>query len=204
MYRAVYFHKTTRAAEVMLKLLFQRYKALIASNEKVVPEAPKAFAAAFRSNTKMPLTEYLQLDDHSVTEFMKVCRNVDDTKLKELAVGILDRRLYKAVDATDAGSSRDDLVESVRSLIESKGYSTVESWVKDTPSDTPYKPYDPDGGKPNDQIYIEDSLGSQVEFSTISNPVTELKKRYSMLRYYFPPELQTEIRQIAKNTLKRD
>jgi len=28
MYRAVYFHKTTRAAEVMLRLMFDRYKHL--------------------------------------------------------------------------------------------------------------------------------------------------------------------------------
>jgi len=204
MYRAVYFHKTTRAAEVMLKLLFQRYKALITSNKNVVPDAPKAFAAAFSSSIKMPLSEYLQLDDHSVSEFMKACRDVGDAKLKELAVGILDRRLYKAVDATDAGSSRDDFVEEVRKLIERKCLIYNESWVKDTASDTPYKPYDPDSGKPNDQIYIEDSLGNQVEFSTISNPVTELKKKYSLLRYYFPEELQIEIREIASRTLKGD
>jgi HD superfamily phosphohydrolase len=204
MYRSVYFHKTTRAAEVMLKLLFQRYKLLIAANEQVVPEAPKAFAAAFRSNAKMPLSEYLQLDDHSVSEFMKACRSVDDPKLKELAVGILDRRLYKAVDATVAGSSRDDFVKQANELIRNKGLFTEDSLVKDTASDTPYKPYDPDGDKPNDQIYIEDSLGKQVEFSTISKPVSELKEKYSLLRYYFPEQLGDEMKEIASKTLKKD
>lgn len=204
MYRAVYFHKTTRAAEVMLKLLFQRYKSLIVSNENVVPEAPKAFSAAFRANAKMPLAEYLQLDDHSVSEFMKACRGVTDAKLKELAVGILDRRLYKAVDATVAGSSRDDFVEQARQLIQSKGFSPDESLVKDAASDTPYKPYDPDGDKPNDQIYIEDSLGKQVEFSTISKPVSELKEKYSLLRYYFPEQFHDEMKTIASKTLKKD
>ncbi len=204
MYRAVYFHKTTRAAEVMLKLLFQRYKALVEHNEHVVPEAPKAFSAAFRSNSKMQLAEYLQLDDHSVSEFMKACRSVDDPKLKELAIGILDRRLYKAVDATVAGSSRDDFVEQVKGLIRNKGMLPEESLVKDAASDTPYKPYDPDGDKPNDQIYIEDSLGKQVEFSTISKPVSELKEKYSLLRYYFPELLSNEIKEIASKTLKKD
>jgi uncharacterized protein len=204
MYRAVYFHKTTRAAEVMLKLLFQRYKTLVEYNENAVVEAPRAFAAAFRSNSRMPLADYLQLDDHSVSEFMKACRTVGDPKLKELATGILDRRLYKAIDATVAGISRDDFVEQAKELISSKGLAPEESLKKDAASDTPYKPYDPDGDKPNDQIYIEDSLGKQVEFSTISKPVADLREKYSLLRYYFPDHLYDEMKEIASRTLKKD
>lgn len=216
MYRAVYFHKTTRAAEVMLKLLFQRFKKLINecspgesgkendSIEKIAPGAPKSLIRAFQAGGKMPLQEYLQLDDHSVSEFMKSCRNADDAKLKELAVGILDRKLYKAVDATVAGSSRDDFVEQAKQAIQKQGLIPEECLVKDAASDTPYKPYDPDGDKPNDQIYIEDSLGKQVEFSTISKPVGELKEKYSLLRYYFPDHLRDKIKAIASTTLKKD
>ena len=74
------------------------------------------------------------------SDFMYDCRSVDGTKLKELAIGILDRRLYKAVDATVAGSSRDDFVEQVKGVIRNKGMLPVESLVKDATSNTPYKP----------------------------------------------------------------
>jgi hypothetical protein len=198
MYRAVYFHKTTRAAEVMLKLLFQRYKALIASNENVVPDAPKAFAAAFRSNTKMPLSEYLQLDDHSVSEFMKACRSVDDAKLKELAVGILDRRLYKAVDATHVDA--DDVREFENQAINLAGNDNI---IPDTASDTPYKPYDPSGDKPNEQIYIENVEGKQSELSQLSLPIYQLRSKYSLIRFYFPGEFKDQLKTLLTNIIKK-
>jgi HD superfamily phosphohydrolase len=204
MYRSVYFHKTTRAAEVMLKLLFQRYKKLVQKKKSVVPDAPKALVTAFRSGGKMPLADYLQLDDYSVSEFMNVCRNVNDQKLKELAVGVLDRKLYKAVNATEtSGESVGKFVQKVSDLLVKKGLTSEETFVSDTASDTAYKPYDPDGTKPNDQLYIEDTLGNQVEFSTISEPVSALRQRYSLLRYYFPEQLRDEIQAIATQTLKR-
>lgn len=205
MYRAVYYHKTTRAAEVMLKLLFQRYKTLVAGKKTVVPDAPKSIVSAFRSKQKMPLDEYLQLDDHSVSEFMKACRNVDDAKLKELAVGILDRRLYKAIDATNADADDvQDFDKRAGEMLSENKLTKEDNLVADSASDTPYKPYDPDGDKPNDQIYIEGSDGKQVEFSSLSKPVYQLREKYRLVRFYFPAHLRDKIQSIATTTLKRD
>ena len=109
MYRTVYFHKTTRAAEMMLRLLFQRYKELlgtVGSNDSgiiCVPEAPPSIVAAFSGKPgKTSLEEYLALDDYAVSEFLKACVRANDPILQMLGSGLVGRKLFKAVEASEA------------------------------------------------------------------------------------------------------
>ena len=73
MHRAVYFHKTTGAGEVMLRLLFKRLKELLdatprkAARLKVVPGISDSLLCAFSGT--ISLDDYLMLDDHTITEF---------------------------------------------------------------------------------------------------------------------------------------
>jgi len=109
MYRTVYFHKTTRAAEVMLRLLFRRAKTLLEqagspeAARKLIPEAPPSVLAAFAGS--LSLGQYLALDDHSMTEFLKACASSSDPEkyLQALGNGLLHRKLFKAVDVTGVG-----------------------------------------------------------------------------------------------------
>jgi uncharacterized protein len=205
MYKTVYFHKTTRAAEVMLRLLFKRFKDLLTqrkSKTKVVPNAPPAVLAAFSG--PMSLDQYLLLDDHAITEFLKCCKSSTDPILSQLAIGILDRRLYKAVDASDAapgnvGQFTSKVTEALRKEKPDPGYCFIE----DTPGDTAYKPYDPDSGKLVTQIYVETTLGQIKELSTESRIVQQLREPYALLRYYFPESLRSKIDPIARATLNK-
>src|SRR5262245_27449231 len=92
MYRTVYFHKASRAAEVMLKLFLRRYKETTGAHG----EGNDAFGAiGDLFSGQMSLTRYLELDDHSITQMLKgACRSGDAT-LAGLADGLLNRRLYK-------------------------------------------------------------------------------------------------------------
>lgn len=205
MYRAVYFHKTTRAAEVMLKLLFQRFKMLLSENKNIVPNAPQTLIDAFTSQGAMPLSDYLQLDDYTVSEFFKACQAATDQQLSELATGILDRKLYKAVDASLAsGHSTANFVTAVNDHLTSKNSIPKDCLIVDAAADTPYKPYDPDSDKPNNQIYIEDSFGNQQEFGVLSPQVQALKTKYALVRYYFPSEHRKDIEQLAKQHLEKE
>jgi HD superfamily phosphohydrolase len=205
MYRTVYFHKTTRAAEVMLRLLFKRFKDLLRTAKTkaaVVPNAPPPVVEAFSGS--MGLDRYLALDDHAVSEFLKRCKASDDPILQSLGAGILDRNLFKAVEASDAGAAdvgkfTSEAVNAVRKARLDPEYAFVE----DTPGDTPYKPYDPDEAKPATQIYVQTTLGAIKELSTLSDTVSELRKRYSLLRYYFPESLRVKIDPIARTKLNR-
>jgi HD superfamily phosphohydrolase len=206
MYRTVYFHKTTRAAEVMLRLLFQRYRSLIAGKSLreaslVVPGTPDEVVKAF-SSEKAELRDYLGLDDHSISQFCKACGRCEDAALKRLGGGILHRRYMKAIDAT--GCQADtiaDFTMKATDLLRTRGYDP--EFPRDLPGDTPYKMYNPDSEEPNTQIYIENGEGKQTEISRLSEPIAELQKKYTLSRFYFPAEVRDDIQKIADGTLRR-
>jgi uncharacterized protein len=209
MYRTVYFHKTTRAAEVMLRLVLKRYRELLgkARSEKtkhaVVPGAPPAVVAAFAGD--MSLGGYLELDDHAVSVFLKRCAHASDAVLQSLGTGLADRKLFKAVEASDASASDVGRFTAAASeAIRKTGLDPDYSFVEDTPGDTPYKPYDPDDAKPATQIYAQTTLGEIVEISKQSPAVQVLKSRYSLLRYYFPASIRGKIEKIAKTTIIKE
>src|SRR5262245_40129635 len=140
MYRTVYFHKTSRAAEVMLKLLFRRFKEVI-GNGAAVRDASPALIEAFTSQPS--LTQYLDFDDHTITEFFKVCARSGDEVLSRLADGLLQRRLYKALDVTGlraAGEFSRILAfdARVRERLEQRGLDPKYCFADDSPTDTPY------------------------------------------------------------------
>jgi HD superfamily phosphohydrolase len=208
MYRMVYFHKTTRAAEVMLRLLFERFKAEMqiaesdSARHKVAPGAPDAVLRAFSEG--MSLETFLELDDYSIVEFWRGCQRSDDRWLAELGGRLLHRRLYKAIDVTEFTSpSVADFVGKVKEAIRERGIDPDIGLAYDTPTDTPYKPYDPDEEKPATQIYAESVAGPPRELGWHSDLVEGLKKEYMLCRYYFPERIRGEVQAIAKSTLVR-
>ena len=206
MYRTVYFHKTTRAAEVMFKLALKRYKELLAqassaeAKREVVSNAPHAVVSAFSG--AIPLPQYLSLDDHSVTEFLKACAFCPDTILNSLATDLLHRRLFKATDVSNVTADKvANFTEKAKEVIAAKGFDVNYFFATDTPGDTPYKGYDPDAEEPVTQIYIE-APGGMKELSILSYTVGALKKGYRLLRYYYPPQFRAEIDQISQENLR--
>ena len=206
MYKIVYYHKTTRSAEMLLRLAFKRYKSLLEgvtfdAAKNIAPDAPLVIVKAFRG--KMSMGEYLSLDDHVVSGFLVAASGSEDNILRDLAGRILNRRLYKA---RDVGSATPDSVANFREraleFCRSKGLDRDYCFACDTPGDTPYKYYDPDRDQENSQIYVENWEGKQVEISTLSDPVASLKKKYLFTRYYYPDCIRDDINSIAKETLR--
>ncbi len=207
MYRSVYFHKTTRSAEVMLRLTFKRFKQLLEQEgsapdvQTILPDAPPSVVAAFGG--RLTLQQYLALDDHALTEFFKICANAKDGLLRDLGSGLLNRKLYKAIDVTDisprsVADYRVAAVDKLRGL----GLDPEYTHVDDSPSDTPYKPYDPDAEKLATQIYIETLAGGLQEIGRVSESIEVLKKKYSLLRYYFPERVREELSSITAKYVK--
>lgn len=213
MYQAVYFHKTTRAAEVMFKLLFRRFKTLLATCDDharsgIVPECPTELLRVCEGNAT--LKDFLSLDDYGVSAFLKAATRCNDSTLCYLASGLLNRRLYKCVDATDASRDAPDrpgkfLVAMDRVLGQLGSALPVEretAFESDTPSDTPYRIYDPDDENPTTQIHIQLEMSEIQELSKRSEIVSALKRRISLLRYYFPAEIRNEVQIVANEHLK--
>jgi hypothetical protein len=209
MYRSVYFHKTVRAAEVMVRLLLRRFKELSdragrdANKRQIVADAPAHVADAFVS--KLRLGSYLGLDDVSLTEFFKACAGARDKLLSSLGRGLVERKLYKAIDVTESDRARiADFADRARDVAKKAKLDPEFAFVDETAADTPYKPYDPDVSRPASQIYVETADGQNVEISTRSDALVQLRKEYSLVRYYFPESIRDRIDKIAKETLKKE
>ncbi len=198
MYRTVYFHKASRGAEVMLKLLFRRLAELIDAHTSL-PGISSGLADAFSG--QISLTTYLDFDDHTITEMLKSCTRLGDEVLNRLADGLLNRHLYKALDMTGMPLSaivRFD--ERARETLEKQGRDPRYCFVEDSASDTPYEPYRPDAERPAMQIYVEDGEGRVVEISTISEALAQLMKTYTMMRYYVPGAFRDELARLMADT----
>jgi HD superfamily phosphohydrolase len=209
MYRTVYFHKTTRAAEVMLRLVLKRFKELLQqarsakAKEAVVPGSPPGVVTAFSSS--LTLGDYLALDDHAISEFLKRCAYAKDPILQSLGTGLAERKLFKAVEASDAQAGDvGKFTTAASQAIGQAGLDQEYSFVEDSPGDTPYKPYDPDDTKPATQIYAQTTLGEIIEISKQSPAVQVLRSKYSLLRYYFPQSIRATIEKIAKTTIIKE
>ncbi len=209
MYRVVYFHKAARAAEVMLRLLFGRLKELLAESTSdseragLVPGAPERLLGAFMS--EMSLGDFLRLDDSTVAEFFKVCDNSGDETIRELGVGLANRKLFKGMDVTDVPQDVvADIYVRARDAVRDQGLDERYALVSDTATDTPYLPYNPDEENPATQIYVENSRGVPCEISTLSPAVETLKRKYGLIRYYYPEKVRHVIEGIASTKLERD
>lgn len=205
MYTTVYFHRTTRAAEVMLNTLLRRYKQRLADctndgeRRELVPDAPTTVMNAFSDN-KLPLPQYLALDDSALTVFIAACPDSCDPIIAALGWGLMNRQLWKCIDVTHAKLPNvGAFVTEVTQAIEDLGLNDEYAWAYDTPADTPYKPYNPAvAAKP---ILVEDSNGSAAEITSLSGPLRSLAEEYSLVRYYFPSELRDKILSIAVDKL---
>jgi uncharacterized protein len=205
MYQVVYFHKTTRAAEVMLRLLFKRYRDLLEASEDSppFPDAPPALRRVFLAKGSAALQDYLELDDHTVTEFLKAAVRSGDPLLESLASGLLDRVLYKATDVSGIDYHDEQRFrKAAEAKVLDSGMDVEYAFVSDRPADTPYKPYDPASGKPPSLIYVEGSDGRPHEISHLSRLVAELMDRVTLVRYYYPESLRGAIRPLAEDILR--
>ncbi|MEA1938891.1 MAG: hypothetical protein U9N14_07360, partial [Pseudomonadota bacterium] len=209
MYRAVYLHKTTRAAEAMLHALLARFRDLVRKYEtlegvrRIIPDCPKVMFDSF--SKPMNLAEYLNLDDALLIAFFHNCADADDRVLADMGRGLLNRRLFKVIDASDhfdpgLAESR-GFSDKACTILEKAGFDPRFYFFMDAPVDVPYKHYKPAADK-HHQILIQDKAGAIRELSELSPAVRALAREYKLKRYFFPREVETDIRALWAKCIK--
>jgi len=209
MYRSVYFHKTVRSAEVLLRLALKRYKELVGKEDsirekqRIVPDLPESVFAAF--TTKPTLDYYISLDDSSLTEFFKACTSAEDKLLRSLGTGLVVRKLYKSVDVSDSDIAQvEKFGNQARAIIKKARLDAEFTFIAETAADTPYKPYKPDSENPASQIYVENAEGKPIEISETAKGLQALREKMKFTRYYFPESVRDMIENVANATLRED
>jgi len=144
---------------------------------------------------KLPLKEHLELDDADVIYYIKQWQRSGDDILADLCKRFLNRRLFKAFDLDMPENERQQFVEEVRALVESRGFDPEYYFVEDTAGDVPHYFYTSDSSKPKNLIYVEDGFSRPRirEISEVSSAVRGLQAEYRIHRICFPAELKDEI-----------
>jgi uncharacterized protein len=194
MFRQVYFHRTLRSAEAVLKLLLQRALDLYANGAALWYRPDSAFERVLQGK-KLALSEHLSIDDHDVMFYIKQWQHSDDPILADLATRFINRKLFKAFDLDMPPDEIDEFVEAARRRVENAGFDTKYYFVNDSGGDAPYYFYTRNSDNPKDLIFVEDGFARPAirEISEVSAAVRGLQKGYRIHRICFPSELTDEI-----------
>jgi uncharacterized protein len=195
MFRQVYFHRTLRSAEVILKSTMQRALELMDNGEEVWFANGTAFEKILR-RTRPTLSDYLEMDDSDVLFHIKQWQRSTDPILSDLSKRFIDRRLFKAIDLDMPEDERANFLNTARQKIVRAGFPPEYYFIEDHTSDVPYYSYyTAEGAEPKARIYVQDGYSRPHirEITEVSEAVRGLQRGYSINRVCFPAELKEEI-----------
>jgi len=195
MFRQVYFHRTLRSAEVVLRSALRRALELFKGGEDVW-YAPGAAFEKVLSRKPLTVSEHLEIDDSDVIYHLKQWQRVSDPILSDLSRRFVDRRLFKAIDLDMRPDERAGFLAAAREVIARAGLAPEYYFIEDHAGDVPYyNYYTVEGAEPRSRIYVEDGYAHpQIrEISEVSEAVRGLQRGYQLHRVCFPPEVKEEV-----------
>jgi len=194
MYRQVYFHRTLRSAEAVLRVLLRRAMHLFKAGGDVWrPEgSPMEKVLA---GEKLTLKEHLEVDDTDILFSIKRWQHSSDAILSDLAKRFLNRRLFKAFDLDMPESDRAAFIADSRKMVADAGFDPDYYFVEDEAGNIPYSFYSKESADPKNLIFVEEGFSRPVirEISSVSSAVRGLQEGYRVHRICFPAELKDDI-----------
>ena len=202
MFRQVYFHRTLRSAEAVLRSALRRALELTADGTYVWHASGTSFEKVLRRES-LTIAEHFQIDDSDVIFHLKQWQDSDDSILGDLSRRFVDRRLFKAIDLDMPENERATFIEAARDVVTQSGWAPDYYFIEDRASDVPYYGYyTGEGAEPRARIYVEDGYAHpQIrEISEVSEAVRGLRRGYELLRVCFPAEVKDEIYKLYHGT----
>ena len=195
MFRQVYFHRTLRSAEAVLRSIIRRALHLVSTNTDVWYAPDTAFENVLRKRA-LSVTEHLEIDDSDVMFHVKQWQRSSDQILGDLSRRFVERRLFKAIDLDMPESEREDFLAVARECVAQAGFDPDYYFIEDRASDVPYyNYYTIEGAEPKSHIYVEDGYAHPEirEISEVSDVVRGLQRRYELHRVCFPAEVKADV-----------
>jgi HD superfamily phosphohydrolase len=206
MFRQVYFHRTLRSAEAVLRAILRRALRLLETGEPVWYAPDTAFEKVLRRKP-LTITEYLEVDDSDVLFHVKQWQRSADPVLADLSKRFTGRRLFKAIDLDMPLAERPEFLSAARECIVKAGYDPDYYFIEDRASDVPYyNYYTAEGAEPKSRIYVEDGYARPRvrEISEVSDVVRGLQRGYELHRVCFPSEVKTEVYKLYHDLSPKD
>ena len=198
MFRQVYFHRTLRSAEAVLRATLRRALTLLENGGEVWHAPSTAFEKVLRRND-LTITEYLEVDDSDVLFHVKQWQRSADEILADLSRRFTARRMFKAIDLDMPVDERPAFLAAACECVVRAGYDPDYYFIEDRASDVPYyNYYTAEGAEPKSRIYVEDGYARPCirEITEVSEVVRGLQRGYELHRVCFPAEVKTEVYQL--------
>jgi len=206
MFRQVYFHRTLRSAEAVLRSALRRALGLVADGAPVW-FAPGASFAKVLQREPLTIAEHLQIDDSDVIFHLKQWQREADPVLSDLSRRFVERKLFKAIDLDMPADERSSFIEAARDVVIRAGFAADYYFIEDRATDVPYYGYyTGEGAEERARIYVEDGYAHpQIrEISEISEAVRGLRRGYELHRVCFPSEVKDEVYRLYHGTAAID
>jgi HD superfamily phosphohydrolase len=201
MFRQVYFHRTLRSAEAVLRSIMRRALKLLEAGEEVWYAPGTAFEKVLRRDS-LTLADHLEMDDSDVIFHVKQWQRSKDQILADLSHRFVGRRLFKAIDLDMPASERAEFLRAAKEAVAHAGFDPDYYFIEDRASDVPYyNYYTAEGAEPKTRIYVEDRYSHpQIrEISEVSQVVRGLEQRYELHRVCFPSEVKEQVYALYHN-----
>ena len=195
MFRQVYFHRTLRSAEVVLRSIVRRALKLHAEGEFVWHASGTAFEKILK-HEQLTISEHLQVDDSDFLFHVKQWQQSDDAILRDLSRRFVSRRLFKAIDLDMPEQDRQEFLTDAREAVRAAGFDPDYYFIEDKASDVPYYSYyAATQTEPKTRIYVESGYAQPQlrEITEVSNVVRGLQHGYELHRVCFPAEVKTAV-----------
>jgi HD superfamily phosphohydrolase len=206
MFRQVYFHRTLRSAEAVLRSILRRALKLLETDKPVWYAPDTAFEKVLRRRS-LTITEHLEVDDSDVLFHVKQWQRSSDEVLADLSRRFTGRRLFKAIDLDMPSAERPQFLSAARECVVKAGYDPDYYFIEDRASDVPYyNYYTADGAEPKSRIYVEDGYARPRirEISEVSDVIRGLQQGYELHRVCFPAEVKAEVYELYHQMAPKD
>ena len=195
MFRQVYFHRTLRSAEAVLRSIVRRALDLHQNGFAVWHASGTAFEKILRREN-LTITEHLQVDDSDFVFHVKQWQHSEDSILSDLSKRFIHRRLFKAIDLDMPEDEKESFLEVAREEVKRGGFDPDYFFIEDRASDVPYyNYYTADRAEPKTHIYVESGYAHPevMEISEVSEVVRGLQHGYELHRVCFPAEVKQQV-----------
>jgi HD superfamily phosphohydrolase len=192
LYLQLYYHRTVRAAEVLLRSALRRAKA-VHNNGVELGNIPTGLKSLFASDNPL---DALRLTDHDIWAAFNVWSSESKDKvLQDLSRRMMHREPFKAieVEGKDLQSFYETKLPSIKAAASNAGFDPDYYVVVDTAKDQPYKIADYASGDSPKSVRLLDSGGTPRSLEVISKIIGALQQEaYQKVRCCFPSEIRAE------------
>lgn len=186
MFQQVYFHKASRASELMMTRILARARDVLADGTRL-PGAPPALRS-LAAGELPTLGEYLALDDSVIQVGLAAWKDGPDPVLADLCRRLLARQLFKTYELHgDRVADRFSALERAREIASAQGLDPDHYVALDAASDVPFD-------DTHEPLTVQFGRGPARKPGDVSFLLGRLRgQRLQRVRLIFAPELRAAI-----------